>query len=123
MISSIKAYMNNKNIDGSIEQVKENIATTQKKNIYLNSFYKPYLVSEYANYFYGHENGLLYDGEKNVHFKNRLPELTQAHTTPEQLPAQPLDVSTPQAAWNYFRRTKIAPAREGAPEKSTTIIP
>jgi len=56
MISSIKAYMNNKNIDGSIEQVKENIANTQKKNIYLNSFYKPYPATDNAYSFHRHKN-------------------------------------------------------------------
>lgn len=120
MISSIKAYMNNKNIDNSITQVKENIANIQEKNTYLDNFYKPYLASPYAGYFYGHENGILYASEKNVHFKNRLPEVSKAHTSPEQLPPQPLNVSTPQAAWHYFWQTKIIPARSGSPTEKNS---
>lgn len=118
MISSIKAYMNNTNIETSIIQVKENIVAAQQKNLYLERFYKPYLTSSYSSYFYGHENGILHEGEKNLHFKHRIPE-EQAVSVQEQLPHQPLDLSTPQAAWHHFRQTKIIPSRQGKQGNTT----
>lgn len=105
-IIGIQAYMNNKNLQASIEQVRDNIVSMQHNNAYHQVFYLRYLNSEYAPYFYGHENGLLYENERAIRFTHRIHEPpAQIITTP--VPDTPIYLSTPQASREHFFYTNI----------------
>ena len=104
----IQSYLNNINIEFSIEQTKQGRIDTQEKITYLEKFYSPYLTSPLAAYFLSHENGSLYKNERIVRIKYR----TNNNVTNEQLPLQAntkgITLSTPQASREYFITTKLS---------------
>jgi hypothetical protein len=105
-ISGIQAYMNHKNLTASISDVKENIRSMKENNAYIQQFYLAYLASEYAPYFYGHENGLLYQDEQAIRFTHRLQAPQERLTLPKQ-EETPLHLTSPKASREHFLYTII----------------
>lgn len=66
MISAIRAIVNHQNILTSIDEVKINVEQTQENTDYINNFLAPYLKSDYAPYFFAHENNQIFAGEKII---------------------------------------------------------
>lgn len=66
MISAIRSIVNHQNIRISIDEVKENVEITQEHTDYINNFLAPYLKSDYAPYFFAHENNQIFVGEKII---------------------------------------------------------
>ena len=66
MISAIRAIVNHQNIITSIDDVKINVEQTKEHTDYINNFLAPYLKSEYAPYFFAHENNQIFAGEKII---------------------------------------------------------
>ena len=60
MIIAIKAVVNHQMIVSSIEQVKYETARTEEHTHYVNNFLTPYLKSEFAPYFFAHENNQIF---------------------------------------------------------------
>jgi hypothetical protein len=100
-LSGIQAYMNHKNIIASISDVRHNIHTMQENNAYIQNFYLTYLSSDFAPYFYGHENGLLYENEQAIRFTHRLQAPQEKIIQPEPQET-PLHLTTPQASREHF---------------------
>lgn len=63
MIVAIKAIVNYQNIVTSIETVQQDIQDKNNHTDYINNFVTPYLQSEYAPYFFAHENNQIFPGE------------------------------------------------------------
>jgi len=66
MIVAIKAVVNHQVIVDSIAQVKYETEETEEQTYYVNNFLTPYLKSEFAPYFFAHENNQIFPGEKIV---------------------------------------------------------
>jgi hypothetical protein len=66
MIIAIKAIVNHQVIIDSIAQVKYDTKQTEEKTYYINNFLTPYLQSDFAPYFFAHENNQIFPGEKIV---------------------------------------------------------
>ncbi len=66
MIIAIKAVVNHQMIVSSIEQVKYETAKTEEHTHYVNNFLTPYLKSEFAPYFFAHENNQIFPWEKII---------------------------------------------------------
>ena len=66
MISAIRAVVNHQNITDSISNVKGEVVDTQQHTDYINNFLAPYLKSDYAPYFFAHENNQIFPGEKII---------------------------------------------------------
>lgn len=77
----------------------------------MNKFYSNYLKSEYAAYFAGHENGILYAGERIVRLKHKVLEeevtLPFSHERKEKI-----KLSTPQESRYYFIDQKLSFLKE-----------
>ncbi|USN54961.1 MAG: hypothetical protein H6765_11040 [Candidatus Peribacteria bacterium] len=103
---SIQAYLNNISIDQQVAQVKQDIVDTKERTDYLTKFYSQYLQSEYASYFLGHENGMIYAGENIYKLKHQVEE-PEVPVVPIIEQKESIKVSTPQESWNYFIDTKL----------------
>lgn len=66
MISAIRAIVTHQNITDSISTVKLSVKDTQEHTDYINNFLAPYLKSDYAPYFFAHENNQIFPWEKIV---------------------------------------------------------
>ena len=66
MISAIRAIVNHQNITDSISNVKGEVVDTQQHTDYINNFLAPYLKSDYAPYFFAHENNQIFPWEKII---------------------------------------------------------
>ena len=101
----LQAWVNLQSIDTSIQQTRAEVAELNEHTAYLEKFYKPYLESEYAPYFLGHENGSLWQGEFIVRLRHTvvddeaiLPEIEKKNT---------ILLSTPEQSWHYFIEQKL----------------
>ncbi len=66
MIIAIKAVVNHQVIVDSIAQVQYETEETEEQTHYVNNFLTPYLQSEFAPYFFAHENNQIFPWEKIV---------------------------------------------------------
>ena len=66
MIVAIKAVVNYQNILTSIDTIQEDIQDKNNHTDYINNFVTPYLESDYAPYFFAHENNQIFPGEKII---------------------------------------------------------
>lgn len=66
MIIAIKAVVNHQMIVNSIEQVRYETTRTEEQTHYVNNFLTPYLKSEFAPYFFAHENNQIFPWEKII---------------------------------------------------------
>jgi hypothetical protein len=70
MIVAIKAVVNHQVIVDSIAKVQYETEKTEEQTYYVNNFLTPYLKSEFAPYFFAHENNQIFPGEKIVKIIN-----------------------------------------------------
>ena len=70
MIIAIKAVVNHQVIIDSIAQVKYDTDKTAEQTDYINNFLTPYLKSEFAPYFFAHENNQIFPWEKIIKIIN-----------------------------------------------------
>lgn len=66
MIIAIKAIVNHQIIVDSIAQVEYDTKKTEQETYYINNFLTPYLQSEFAPYFFAHENNQIFPNEKII---------------------------------------------------------
>jgi len=66
MIVAIKAVVNHQVIVDSIAQVQYETEQTEEQTHYVNNFLTPYLKSEFAPYFFAHENNQIFPWEKII---------------------------------------------------------
>lgn len=66
MIIAIKSVVNNQSIIDSIEAVKQDTYNIEERTYYINNFLAPYLKSDFAGYFFAHENNQIFPGEKII---------------------------------------------------------
>lgn len=74
MIIAIRALVNHQLIVDSIDIVKNETHNTEEKTAYTNNFLTPYLKSEFAPYFFAHENNQIFPWEKIIniiHVENK----------------------------------------------------
>jgi hypothetical protein len=60
MIIAIKAVVNHQVIIDSIAKVQYETEETKEHTDYVNNFLTPYLKSEFAPYFFAHENNQIF---------------------------------------------------------------
>lgn len=75
MIIAIRALVNHQLIVDSIDIVKNETYITKEKTDYTNNFLTPYLKSEFAPYFFAHENNQIFPWEKIIsiiHVDNKI---------------------------------------------------
>ena len=94
-----------------MEEVEQTITDLESKTDYMEKFYANYLKSEYAPYFAGHENGILYRWERVIRLKH------QVKTDEAELPVrddirEKVILSTPEKSWNYFIDHKLSFLKE-----------
>lgn len=66
MIFAIRALVNNQTIVESINQVKEETHQTEERTHYVKNFLTPYLQSDFAPYFFAHENNQIFPWERII---------------------------------------------------------
>jgi hypothetical protein len=82
MIIAIKAIVNRQIIIDSIEQVKSETEKTKEQTAHINNFLTPYFKSNFAPYFFAHENNQIFPGEKIIKIINIDKSIeTQTNTT------------------------------------------
>ena len=69
---------NSQKIEAQIDKVQREIEEVEEKTNYTNNFQVKYLESEYAPYFAGHENGIIYDNEKVVRLSYQITKVDQS---------------------------------------------
>lgn len=103
MIVAVKTYINYATIKDAIVDANHDIQNENEKIAYSNSFLKPYLSSEYADYFQAHENNILFYGEYIVRFDS-----AKENKAPKDAKIKKNNViNTPQASWRYFIKSKL----------------
>jgi len=70
MIVAIKAVVNHQMIVNSIAEVKYETEQTAEQTSYVNHFLTPYLKSDFAPYFFAHENNQIFPWEKIIKIIN-----------------------------------------------------
>lgn len=108
---SIQAFINNKTIDLSITEVKEQNLRINEEIAFKNNFYQNYLRWEYSNYFLWHENWQLYQGERLLRIKQRLTPNDAIILQPNNLEGQDEQIQTPQESWRHFIRNRLPQLR------------
>ncbi len=66
MIVAIRAIVNHQMIVDSITNVKYETQQTEEHTDYVNNFLTPYLKSDFAPYFFAHENNQIFPWEKII---------------------------------------------------------
>lgn len=102
---SIQAIINNKTIDASIEEVKQNNDLVEEEIAFKTNFYQNYLKGEYASYFLGHENSQLYRWERILKIKQRATQLEEA-ALPEREGEE--RILTPQESRQIFINNRLS---------------
>jgi hypothetical protein len=81
MIIAIKAVVNHQMIIDSIQSVTLETKDTEEKTNYINNFLTPYLESEFAPYFFAHENNQIFPWEKII----KIITINKSNTTTSQI--------------------------------------
>ena len=63
VLYGVQAYLNKQNMEVAITEIQNDIDYTKNEIAFIKNFERPYLESERADYYLGHENGVIYDGE------------------------------------------------------------
>lgn len=101
--TAIQAYMNNKTIDQSIEEVKQKAFDQQQEIYRTQNFYLNYTATEYAAYFLWHESGQLFAWERLLRLKTRAEDEEDSIISIDENTAW----LTPQDAWKFFLKTRL----------------
>ena len=96
---------NSQKIEAQIDKVQREIEEVEEKTNYTNNFQVKYLESEYAPYFAGHENGIIYDNEKVVRLSYQITKVDQS--VPRKKWWVDIMLSTPRESWNHFMKDKF----------------
>lgn len=108
---SIQAFINNKTIDASIDEVKNNNESIRQEIAFKNNFYQNYLKGEYSSFFLGHENGQLYRSERIVRVKQRSLEDEETYL-PEVDKEIDLTELSPQESRARFIERRLTPLKD-----------
>jgi hypothetical protein len=103
MIVAIKTYINYSTIKDAIIEVEYDIQNENEKIAYSNSFLKPYLDSEYADYFQAHKNNILFYGEYIVRFESAKETKIEDD---EEIKNDNI-IDSPQKSWHHFIKSKL----------------
>lgn len=101
----------------SIDGIKDQIVDIEEEIAYVKSFERPYLESEWAPYYLGHENGVLYDGERVVRLRDRAP-VAKEDSAPDDVLAlqeseeESIRISSPEESRHFFINDKLSPLKE-----------
>ncbi len=101
---------------GSIELIQNESSLVEEEIQYVKNFEKPYLESEWAPYYIGHENGVLYDWERVVRLKSKKP-LTKDESLPDEILSRQseddvIKISSPEESRHYFINDKLTPLKD-----------
>ena len=99
----------------AIQEIQEEITTTKDEIEFIKHYEVPFLDSEWADYYLGHENGVVYDGEWVVRLKNREKILANTQDDILTLQASEEDmiiISSPEESWYYFIYDKLKPLQD-----------
>ena len=102
MIMAVRTYINYTTIRDAITNVEVEIQKAKQEIAYTEKFLKPYLDSEYADYFLAHKNNILFYWEYIIRFESpkeidiKDEEETKSNT-----------INTPQESRKHFIKSKI----------------
>ncbi len=102
MIMAVRTYINYTTIKDAIINVELEIENAEEEIAYTNKFLKPYLDSEYADYFLAHKNNILFYGEYIVRF-----EAAKEIKPEEELEENWNIIDTPQKSRIHFLKAKL----------------
>lgn len=103
MIMAVRTYINYTTIKDAIVNVELEIQNAEEEIAYTEKFLKPYLDSEYADYFLAHKNNILFYWEYIIRFesakenKEKEPEKTEDDNV----------INTPQESRQHFLKQKL----------------
>lgn len=102
MIMAARTYINYTTIKDAILNVEIDIENAEEEIAYTNKFLKPYLDSEYADYFLAHKNNMLFYGEYIVRFESAKEAKIE-----EEKKENGNIIDTPQKSRIHFIKAKI----------------
>ncbi len=105
MIFTVKVYINNFNIESSIDNIKLQVQNYKEKTAFLEKFYKNYLSWDKSNFFSYHEENIPLSNEYIVKFKEK--EASKSEKSEEKEKKDIVNVSDPKDAWRYFLKNKL----------------
>ncbi len=102
MIMAVRTYINYTTIKDTITNVEIEIEKTEEEIAYTENFLKPYLDSEYADYFLAHKNNILFYWEYIIRFES------PKEIKPEEEKEENNNIiNTPQKSRKHFIESKI----------------
>lgn len=101
----------------SIQDIKDDIVDMEGEVAFIQNFERPYLESDRAPYYLGHENGVLYWWERVVRLRDRSPVIVEEWTPDDVLALQQeeedkIKISSPEESWHYFINDKLKPLKD-----------
>lgn len=113
----VQAYLNRQNMLVSIQDIKDEIVDIEEEVAFIENFERPFLESERAPYYLGHENGVLYNGERVVRLRDRAPVVADEDTPDDVLALQQVEedkikISSPEESRHYFINDKLKPLKD-----------
>ncbi|HKL44234.1 MAG TPA: hypothetical protein VJ892_03070 [Candidatus Absconditabacterales bacterium] len=102
MIMAVRTYINYTTIRDAITNVEVEIQKAKQEIAYTEKFLKPYLDSEYADYFLAHKNNILFYGEYIIRFESpKEIDIKDEEETKNNT------INTPQESRKHFIKSKI----------------
>jgi len=92
----------------SITTIKDEIAVIEEETQYMDNFKIPYLESERAPYFLGHENGVLYEGEYVIRLRQKKILKDDTAQDIQQRINDPVLISSPKESRHHFFADKLS---------------
>ncbi len=103
MIVATRTYINYSIIKEAIEKVQLDIKNVEEEIAYSEKFLKPYLDSEFAEYFLAHKNNILFDWEYIIRFQAPI----ESNIKEEQKTNTNVLIETPQQSRQHFIKSKL----------------
>jgi len=105
MIISIRTYLNYVAIDDAILEVKNHMSETTDEFLFTEKFLIAYLSSDYADYFFTHENNILHPWEFIIKFEEESVKTLKVQSNSGFM-EKSKNIDLPKNSWNYFLREK-----------------
>ncbi len=99
----------------AITEINDEIVNTKDEIAFISNFERPYLESEWADYYLWHENWVVYNGEWVIRLRNREKILADNEDDILSLQKKEEDmivISSPEESWFYFIHDKLKPLKD-----------
>jgi len=114
-IYGVRAYLNRETMMSSIQWINTESALIKTETEYIKNFKRPFLESDWASYYIGHENWILYAWERVVRLRTK--KIVEEDALPDDILARQwaedeIKISSPEESRHFFINDKLTPLKD-----------